>query len=328
MAGRGWWLALVVLLAGPALAPAAPERLKVSWSGTTPTNAPLWVCVEYGLFRKHGVEVDVQSISASTVAAQALLAGEIDLAVSSVATLVSARLSGSDVVAIFVSVPTPIDHIVVSPAVRDVGDLRGKTGAVNRLGTTSDLGLRLVLRRLGLDPDRDVKLLGLGDDPARLVALKGGHVQFTILSGSFVRDAEKLGFRSLVAMAKLGIPFHWNATLAQGSVVRTKREPIRRFVRAMTEAIAVLRTDGEGGARVIGKYLKLDDPDAARRAWEDYREIYPVVPLPTAAGVATALAEEARRRPEAARADPAAFVEPTFVNELEASGFIAALYRR
>jgi hypothetical protein len=144
----------------------------------------------------------------------------------------------------------------------------------------------------------------------------------------FVREAEKLGARSLFPIARLGIPFHWNATIARESVIKTKREAIRRFVKAMTEAIAVIKQDRDGTMQVIGKYLKVEDPEALRRAWEEHKEVFPVVPIPTPAGVATALAEEIRKRPELAKLDPATFVDPSIVRELETSGFIGALYRR
>ncbi len=317
-------LLLIVLWSLPAR---AQERLRASWSGASPANAPVWVALEKGLFTKHGVEVEMKSIGASTVAAQALLAGELDVIVASVATLVSSRLAGSDVVAIFVSVPTFLDHIVTGPEIQEVRELKGKTGAVNRLGTTSDLGLRLALRRLGLDPEKDVKLIALGDDAARLAGMKSGHVQFTIIAEPWVREAEKLGLKSLLPIAKLGIPFHWNATLSRESVIKAKREPIRRFVKAMTEAIAFIKKDPQT-QQIIGKYLKVEDPEALRRAWEGYKDVYPAVPTPTPDGVATALAEEAKKRPEAATADPATFVDQSFIKELEASGFIAALYQR
>jgi NitT/TauT family transport system substrate-binding protein len=306
----------------------AQERLRASWSGASPANAPVWVAVEKGLFKKHEVDVDIKAISASTIAAQALLAGELDVSVSSVATLVTSRLAGSDVVGIFVSVPTFIDHIVTGPEIRDVKELKGKVGGVNRLGTTSDMGLRLALRKLGLESEKDYKLLGLGDDAARLAGMKSGNIHFTIIAEPWIREAEKLGFKSLLPIAKLGIPFHWNATIARESVIKTKREAIRRFVKAMTEAIATIKQDREGTMQIIGKYLKIEDREALRRAWDEYKDVYPAVPTPTPEGVATALAEESKKRPEAAKADPSTFVDQSFVKELEASGFIASLYRR
>ena len=318
---------LLLVLLGSVSAP-AQERLRASWSGASPANAPVWVAVEKGLFKKHEVQVEMQSIGASTIAAQALLAGDLDITVASVATLVSSRLAGSDAVAIFVSIPTFIDHIVTVPEIRGSPGPQGGSGSGEPPWDDLGLGLRLALRKLGLDPEKDLKLIALGDDTARLAGMKGGQVHFTIIAEPWITEAEKLGLKSFLPIAKLGIPFHWNATLTRESVIKTKREAIRRFIKAMTEAIALIKQERESTMQIIGKYLKVEDREALRRTWDEYKEVYPVVPMPTPEGVATALAEEAKKRPEAAKAAPAAFVDQSFVKELEASGFIAALYRR
>ncbi|MBI3078005.1 MAG: ABC transporter substrate-binding protein, partial [Deltaproteobacteria bacterium] len=103
MMRRSGWL-ILPLLALWVIPAQAGERLRASWSGASPANAPVWIAVEKGLFKKYEVDVEMKGIGASTIAAQALLAGELDLTVSSVATLVTSRLAGSDVVAIFVSI--------------------------------------------------------------------------------------------------------------------------------------------------------------------------------------------------------------------------------
>ena len=98
----------------------------------------------------------------------------------------------------------------------------------------------------------------------------------------------------------------------------------------MTEAIALIEQERESTMQIIGKYLKVEDREALRRTWEEYKEVYPWCrcPPPKGSPPRRALAEEAKKRPEAAKATPAAFVDQSFVKELEASGFIAALYRR
>ena len=85
------------------------------------------------------------------------------------------------------------------------------------------------LRKLGFDPEKDLKLIALGDDTARLAGMKGGQVHFTIIAEPWITEAEKLGLKSFLPIARLGIPFHWNATLTRESVIKTKREAIRHF---------------------------------------------------------------------------------------------------
>src|SRR5918993_1132000 len=130
----------------------AQERIRIAWSGVSPANSPIWVVQEIGLLKKHGLNGEVISISASPIALQAMLAGEVDVIVTSVTTLALSRLAGADIVMILGMVPTFLDHVISHPSITTLEQIKGKTGGVNRLGSTSDLGLRLALRRKGIDP--------------------------------------------------------------------------------------------------------------------------------------------------------------------------------
>src|SRR3954468_14640721 len=126
----------------------AQERIRVAWAGDSPANSPIWVVESKALLNKHGLTPEVIRISASPTALQAMLAGEVDVIVTSVTTLVSARLAGADIVMILGMVPTFVDHIISLQSITALDQLKGKTGGVNRLGSTSDLGLRLALRKV------------------------------------------------------------------------------------------------------------------------------------------------------------------------------------
>jgi NitT/TauT family transport system substrate-binding protein len=127
----------------------AQERIRVGWAGTSPANSPIWVAQAKGYLKKQGLDGQVIALTASPIAIQAMLAGELDVIVTSVTTLVSARLAGADIEMILGMVPTFVDHIITQPNITSFDQLKGKLGGVNRLGSTSDLGLRLALRRKG-----------------------------------------------------------------------------------------------------------------------------------------------------------------------------------
>lgn len=78
----------------------AQERIRIAWAGVSPANSPIWVVQERGLPKKHGLNGEVVSVSASPIALQALLAGEVDMIVTSVTTLALSRLAGADIVMI------------------------------------------------------------------------------------------------------------------------------------------------------------------------------------------------------------------------------------
>jgi len=306
----------------------AQERLRLAWAGVSPTNSPIWVIQEKKLLQKQGVEPEIIAISASPTVLQTLLAGEIDAASISVTTLTSSRLAGADTVMILGVVPTFVDHIITTSSITGVEQLKGKNGGVNRLGSTSDLGLRLALRKLGIDPEKDARIIPVGGNPERFAALSKGIVHFTIMPEPFVREAEKLGFRNLVSIGSLKIPFWWNGILTREGIIKAKRPLLMKLTRAMVEAIHYLKTDKEGAKTIIGKNLHMSDPEGLERAYKAYASVFPEVPYPYSDGVKTMLDDLAPRNPKAATADPKTFVDMSFVKELESSGFISQLYKK
>ena len=309
-------------------ATSAQEKARIAWAALNPAASPMWVVQEKGLLRKVGVDAEIIGINASPIAMQALLAGDLDVIVTSVTTLVTTRLAGADTIMVQTLVPTFVDHIVSSSSIFELLQLKGKTGGVNRVGSTSDLGLRLALRRIGINPETDTKIITAGGNPERLAALSRGLVQFTIMPEPWVREAEKLGFRDLLDTGALGIPFHWNAVLTRESTVKNKRSLVDKVVRANIEAIHFIKTDREGTKAIFSKFLKLKDPEGLERAAKAYAMIFPKIPMPTPEGVKTLLDDMAPRNPKAKTAEAKQFVDMSFVQELESSGFIKRLYAK
>ena len=306
----------------------AQEKLRLAWAGFSPTNSPIWTIEGRKLLQKMGVEPEIIAISNSPTVLQALLAGEIDAASVSVTTLTSSRLAGADTVMIVGIVPTFVDHIVSLSSITAVEQLKGKTGGVNRLGTTSDLGLRLALRRLGVDPEKDVKIIPTGGTAERFAALSKGITQFTIIPEPFLTQAEKLGFRNLFNISDLKIPFWWNGILTRDSILKAKRPLMLKLARAMVEAIHIIKTEKEYAKALIKKNLGVADPEGLERAYRDYSNAFPEVPYPTPEGVKTMLDDLAPKNPKAAAADPKSFVDASLIRELDTSGFIKQLYKK
>jgi sulfonate transport system substrate-binding protein len=320
-------LALIILLTTPAIIH-AQEKLRLAWAGFSPTNSPIWVIDDRKLLQKMGVQPEIIAINASPTVLQALLANEIEAASISVTTLTSSRLAGADTVMIVGVVPTFVDHIVSLSNITGVEQLKGKTAGVNRLGSTSDLGLRLALKKLGVDPDKDVKIIPTGGTAERFAALSKGITQFTIIPEPFLTQAEKLGFRNLYNISELKIPFWWNGILSRESIVKTKRPLMLKLARAMVEAIHIIKTEKEYAKALIKKNLGVNDPDGVERAYKDYSAAFPEVPYPTPEGVKTMLDDMAAKNPKAASADPKTYVDTSLVAELEKSGFIKQLYKK
>jgi NitT/TauT family transport system substrate-binding protein len=306
----------------------AQEKLRLAWAGFSPTNSPIWVIEDRKLLQKQGVDPEIIAINASPTVLQALLANEIDAASISVTTLTSSRLQGADTVMIVGVVPTFVDHIISVSSITKVEQLKGKVGGVNRLGSTSDLGLRLALRKLGVDPEKDAKIIPVGGNPERFAALSKGLTQFTIMPEPFLTQAERLGFRNLYNVSELKIPFWWNGILSREAIIKNKRPLMLKLARAMIEAIHIIKTEKDYAIGIFKKNLGVADAEGLARAYKDYSSIFPEAPYPTPDGVKTMLDDLAPKNPKATSADPKAFVDPSLIRELDSSGFIKQVYKK
>jgi NitT/TauT family transport system substrate-binding protein len=320
-------LPILFLVAG-ILPSFAQERVRVGWAAMTASHTPLWVAQERGLFAKQGLAVESIFFGAGPSAMQALVAGDLDIVVTSAPNVVNPRLGGADFVMIMSIIPTFIDHIISAGNVTSVEQLKGKTGSVNRAGSISDMGMRLSLKRLGIDPEKDVKIVSVGGNPERLASISKGITHFTIMNEPFIKEAERLGFRDLVNMATLKIPLHGNGVVTREAIIKTKRPMVSRFARAMTEAIYYIKADKEATKSIIGKFTRLTDPEGLERTYRNYTSVLLDVPYADPAGIKTLLDDMAPKNPKAAVADPRSFVDASFVQEMEASGFIRQLQKR
>ena len=321
------WMTILFFLVG-VQSSVAQDRVRVGWAAMTASHTPLWVAQEKGFIAKQALSVEPIFFGAGPPAMQALVAGDLDVVVTSAPNVVNPRLGGADIVMVLSIIPTFIDHIISAPSITNPEQLKGKIGSVNRFGTISDMGMRLSLKKLGIDPEKDVKIVPAGGNPERLAAISKGISQFTIMNEPFIKEAERLGFRDLVNMATLKIPLHGNGVVTRETIIKTRRPMLAKFCRAITEAIYFIKADKESTKVIIGKYTKLTDPEGLERTYRNYTSVLLDVPYADPAGIKTLLDDMAAKNSKAAAADPKAFVDASFVQEMEASGFIKQLQKR
>jgi ABC-type nitrate/sulfonate/bicarbonate transport system substrate-binding protein len=247
----------------------AEDHVRIGWAAMTASHTPLWVAQEKRFLANQGLAAEPIFFGAGPPAMQALVAGDLDIVVTSAPNVVNPRLGGADTVMILSIIPTFIDHIISAANITSPEQLKGKIGSVNRIGTISDMGMRLSLKRLGIDPEKDVKIVPAGGNPERLAAISKGISQFTIMNEPFIREAERLGFRDLVNMATLKIPLHGNGIVTRESIIKTKRPVVTRFARAITEAIHFIKVEKEATKAIIGKYTKFTDPEGLERTYKN-----------------------------------------------------------
>jgi ABC-type nitrate/sulfonate/bicarbonate transport system substrate-binding protein len=292
--------------------------MRAVYNALSGVMAPVWVAQDAGLFAKHAVKVDLKYLAATT-AVQGMVGGgeEIGLVGNQG---IDAKLEGADLVYVASSLPTFVFQIYARPEVKSLADLKGKVAAVTQPAASTDYAMRIVLKRNGLEPDKDVKILYAQDINAILTNLAAGNAAAGILSAPTSLRAKAAGLKPIVNVTELKIPFLFTGVLSSSRIVREKTEAVMRFLRATIEATAVIRTDKETTIRAMGKYLKTGDRDVLESVYYEYKDVFPQVPLMTSAEVQAVL--DAAKNPKAKVARPEEFFDNSLVQKIQASGFI------
>lgn len=183
------------------------RKIRAAFTSLSGSMAPPWVAHEAGIFRKHGLEVEVIAMPSGIEGMNALIAGEVNFLQIAGGTTVSAALGGADVVIIATTIGTFVQNLVVRPEIANAEQLRGKALGISRFGTSIDTGARIALRHFGLVPEKDVAIVQIGAIESIVPAMQGNRVQAGILSYPSINRAKKLGHRVLLDISALGIAY-------------------------------------------------------------------------------------------------------------------------
>lgn len=321
------WLCVPVLLAllACSFAPAAraQERTKivVGYSSIAVSQAVPWVMREAKLFEKYGLTPELVYMASSRVA-QAMISGDLHIAQVGGDMLVRSTINGVPMVYIGGTNNHFNFSLVVQPNINKIEDLKGTSFGVTRIGSSTDFCARLLLKKFGLKPDEDVKIFQTGGNPESLAALQAGVIKATLLSTPMDLKAQSLGFKELIDVGKLKIPYPSTGIGTTRSFVKNNRDTALRYMMAYVEGVNVFFTNKKIGQEVIKKYTKTTDPKILDITYDYGLRIVERVPRPTLEGLQTVLDVVSAADPRAKNYKPADFVDLSLLQELEKGGFL------
>jgi ABC-type nitrate/sulfonate/bicarbonate transport system substrate-binding protein len=204
-----------------------------------------------------------------------------------------------------------------------IADLKGKVVAVTQPAASTDYAMRIVLKRNCLEPDKDVKIMYAQDITNVLNSVSVGNAAAGVMSAPTSLKAAAAGIKPILNITDLKIPFLFTGVLSSPKVLREKNEALTRFLRGYIEALALIRKDKETTMKAMGKYLKTTDREVLESVYEDYKDVFPKVPLMTAAEVKAVL--DVAKSAKARQMKPEEFYDNGLVQKIQASGFIDAV---
>jgi NitT/TauT family transport system substrate-binding protein len=318
-------LLVLILLLLPASAQA--QAIRIGSLGLSGPLLPLWIAQDKGLFAKQGLTSELITFQGGTPTIQALLSGGIGFAATSTDTGANAKLRGGDLVGIAEWVNSFPYMFITAKEIDKPEKLKGKKIAISRFGGASHYAVRLVLIKMGLDPEKEVQILQVGDESVRLSSLRQGFVDATVLTPPSNLTARNLGFRVLTSLQDAGIKYSFDTIFISREYGVKNRETVVRFLKAFLTGIAAMKKNSSESLEILKKWTRLNDRNALEETYRIFVEMIPAKPYGSEEGWRNLLEVLSSTDPKAKQMQWKETVDYSYLQEIDKSGFIDALYK-
>jgi len=284
---------------------------------------PAYIAEEKGFFKRRDLDSKIVTFSRSNDI-NALVSGDIQFDQTSPDKVIHSALGGFPVRMVMATTRGLNLALAVQPAIKSAADLKGKSVAVTSFSGLPYTGLLLCLKELGMSKDQVVPL-NIGGKSARFEALLHGRVAAAILDPPYTTMATKAGYKLLVDLAPLDVPYLRNVVAVSQKALREDSATIARFVEALSEGMRYYRdqTNREESLRILAKYLRV--PPETNRAmleegYETYRDMLLRKPYADPGAMKILLEVIGDSNPKARNLNLASLIDSSFVERLDRQG--------
>ncbi len=298
------------------------EKVRVALGSISVNTSVIPIGDQFGIFAKYGVDLEPIYMGGGMNSLAAVTSNSVQFLSAGSTATISARLGGMDITMLTVQSSKLEYSIMASPDIKTPQDLKGKIVTGTRPGASADSALRLILRKWGLEPGKDVIFISVGESQqGRMNALQRGSVVATALTPPFSGIAKQLGFRELIDLRKSDIEYAGSSIAGMAGYIKSHSLLVENFLKGYIESLHFFRTQKEKAIAGIMKFLKMNDRARAEEGYDYYVELMPVMPYASVAGVKSVLQFLAAGQPKAATANPEEFYDHSYLKKIEDSGF-------
>jgi len=274
------------------------EPLRIPYGVTTSLqHLPVLVGKDAGLFAKQGLNVEPIHIRGGALITTMIMSGTVQFSGAGAESVVSARIEGGDVTLIACPADTDVVYFVGRPEIKNAAQLKGKSSAVTRLGSTTHFYLRAALRSLGLDPEKDMTILQLGGGAEIVTAMRSGRVAAAALPYRNTYSLIQAGWPLLVDQSTANFIYPSSCVATSRTFVKNNPTIVERFLKAYVEAIRLIKKDSAAAEQSIKKWHRETDAGFIKKTAEVYAKIFKPIPYVSDQGLEIVLKELATRRP-------------------------------
>jgi NitT/TauT family transport system substrate-binding protein len=324
LAALGYALIAVLLSAPPAAGAEGARKVRLAYAGWEIGTAVSYIGVDAGLFKKNGIEVEELPIRDTLSAGvQSLIGVDLLIGFGNPLAVLQPLANGADITVIGAHVSFDQYGMGVGSAISSIKDLRGKKVGVSALGARSDLVARVLLRRAGLDPAKDVEMVAAGLTPARALALTKNLVQGVPLRQDVAAEAQKLGIKILDMKA---VPIMTDLLMTTRAFIKRDEEMVRRFMKGYANAIQYFVSKRGESVAILKKYFPGNQGVSVDAMYDAFAAQLRPLPELNSEALQAFMDVGAAIDQRTKSLKPADIIEPKFFDELKSSKFLKDLY--
>jgi NitT/TauT family transport system substrate-binding protein len=230
------------------------------------TSLPFVIAEEKGFFKSEGLNTIVV-VMQNQVVVNGVVTRNVDYG-GTFSNFIGAAISGLPVRIVMSTMDGSDHYLVASPNIKRVEDLKGKTFGISSFGGTPHSEAIMILRKFGMNPEKDVTFLQIGGSASRYTALESGSIQAAMLVPPFNNFAVKHGFNQLVSFNDvMKIPLGGLAVHTQK--MKEKPAEIVKMIRAVLKATDYIRTRKFDILSFIEAKWGIKEPDVRESIYKD-----------------------------------------------------------
>ncbi|HVA24338.1 MAG TPA: ABC transporter substrate-binding protein [Chloroflexota bacterium] len=309
--------------ASAAAKPAASGLTKVvsAYPNISGSNIALFVTKDGGYFEKNGLNVDLQFINGAAKSSAALLANQVQICHCGGSEVVSADAQGANLVVTATLTPVYPYKFEVAPSIKTFADLKGKPIGISSIGGAVDVVTRLVLRKNGINPDKDVILVPDNGSTFRINAALGGATVAAMADPPGLLKLEAKGFHVLANPASEKIPTANSAIVADRTWLAGHKDVMQRYIDALIEGTARTKSDKAYSVSVMKKYFKSNDDNAMSVTWDFFaNDVETLTPLTTPEQYTDTITELSKKSSKVKGFDANRVIDNSFVKDAMSRG--------
>lgn len=324
---HGIRVAIIYLTAAFAAAPAlqSQDKILMSYGGHNETVGPMWVGVDKGIFKKHGLEIRMVQVRSGQVSLSALISGDVQAFWPAISSVLSGVSGGAKIGCIASPFNRIARELIVRKEIDSISALREKIFGVQSIGGGFWLQTMIVLDKLGVDPDKyKLQMRIIGDEPTILQALLAGNIDAGVITFASAGVAKRAGLRSLVNTSELRVPYQGVGICTRSDRIANSPDLMLRMVKGMVDALVFIHDsrNQRDVMEILKRNLRLSTEQDAETSYNSLRLVSTLDIAPDPEAWKNVQRFVSRVTPKVAHLDVNQIINTSFVKSLEESGYL------